>query len=215
MLEYLFTNPILFFIWAIALLVAITVHEYAHAYMADRLGDPTPRLQGRLTLNPIAHLDPIGTLMMLLVRFGWGKPVQFDPYNLANPRRDAAVISLAGPASNIITATIFAIILRVISQPLSPFSILAVVIPPFIVLNLGLAIFNLIPIHPLDGGKILVGLLPPDDAREADIFLKRYGLFLLLFLMLPIYGGVAPVSYFLTPILRFLYSIYLPGSQAV
>src|SRR3989344_8883223 len=100
MLDFLLTNPVMFIVWAGALVTAITIHEFAHAWMAVYLGDPTPKLQGRLTLNPIAHLDPIGTLMLLLVRFGWGKPVQFDPYNLENPKRDSAIISLAGPGAN-------------------------------------------------------------------------------------------------------------------
>ena len=105
------------------LIIAITVHEFAHALLADRLGDPTPRSQGRLTLNPLAHLDPLGTLMLFLFRFGWGKPVIFDPYNLAHPRRDAGIISLAGPASNILLATILALSLRFLPLPqlLSPF----------------------------------------------------------------------------------------------
>ena len=102
MLGVLFNNPLSFLFWLVALAMAITIHEFAHAYTADRLGDPTPRLQGRLTLNPLAHLDPLGTLMLLLVRFGWGKPVQFDPFNLKNPRKDGALISLAGPASNLL-----------------------------------------------------------------------------------------------------------------
>src|SRR3990172_8857289 len=95
-------NPVEFIFGLVALIVAITIHEFSHAAAAERLGDPTPRLQGRLTLNPLAHLDPLGTLMLILIRFGWGKPVQFDPYNLRHPRRDSAIISLAGPTSNIV-----------------------------------------------------------------------------------------------------------------
>src|SRR5688572_2528428 len=116
MLGDLFNNPLSFFLWLVALTIAITIHEFAHAYTADRLGDPTPRLQGRLTLNPLAHLDPMGTLMMLLVRFGWGKPVQFDPFNLRNPRRDGAIISLAGPVSNFLLATLCSILLHILLE---------------------------------------------------------------------------------------------------
>src|SRR4051812_27134518 len=104
MIGSLFTSPLSFFVAAIALLIAITVHEFSHALSADKLGDPTPRLQGRISLNPLVHLDPIGTLLILFVGFGWGKPVVFDPFNLKNPRKDAAIISLAGPASNFILA---------------------------------------------------------------------------------------------------------------
>src|SRR3989344_4785860 len=111
-MESLLTNPIELLFIVPTLLIAITVHEFAHAFSADRLGDPTPRLQGRLTLNPLAHLDPLGTIMLFLVRFGWGKPVQFDPFNLRNPRRDAAIISLAGPLANVVLATISSLNLR-------------------------------------------------------------------------------------------------------
>ncbi len=177
MIGALYTNPLLFFAWLVALVVAITVHEFSHALAADRLGDPTPRLQGRLTLNPLAHLDPIGTLMLLLVRFGWGKPVQFDPFNLRNPKKDAALISIAGPISNIITAVVFSLIVRLtIAPPL----VLSLILP-IIFLNVILAVFNLIPIHPLDGFKIVGGLLPDDQAREWQS-LEKYGfLFLLIF----------------------------------
>src|SRR3990167_4179895 len=90
-------DPLLFGIWALVLVLAITIHEFSHAFVAERLGDPTARLMGRLTFNPLAHLDPIGTFALLIIGIGWGKPVPFDPFNLKNPRRDSALISLAGP----------------------------------------------------------------------------------------------------------------------
>ena len=102
MIENLISSPLSFLASLLAIAIAISIHEFSHALAADRLGDPTPRLQKRLTLNPLAHLDPIGTLMLILFRFGWGKPVQFDQFNLRNPRRDTMLISLAGPASNLI-----------------------------------------------------------------------------------------------------------------
>ncbi|OGM29911.1 hypothetical protein A2801_00995 [Candidatus Woesebacteria bacterium RIFCSPHIGHO2_01_FULL_41_10] len=215
MLDFLFTNPLLFLIWATALVVAITVHEFAHAWTAVRLGDPTPQLQGRLTLNPLAHLDLLGTLMLLLVRFGWGKPVQFDPYNLENPRRDAAIISLAGPLSNLIVASFLSVVLRIAIMPFSPLSFLAGFIPPFIYLNVVLAVFNLIPIHPLDGGKILVGLLPPKDAHVLDRFMTRYGVYVLIFMLFPVFGGISPITTIINPIISFFLGIYIPGSSLV
>lgn len=209
MLSQLFQNPIIFFVWAFALVVAITIHEFAHAYVADHLGDPTPRSQGRLTLNPLAHLDPIGTLMMLLTRFGWGKPVQFDPFNLQNPRRDAALISLAGPASNLLLATLLSLSVRFLSTfnfSLLIFNLFAV---PVIVLNVTLAIFNLIPIHPLDGGKIVVGFLPRDLAQEWDDIMHRYGTLILLFLILPLFGS-SPITQLISPVIDTILKLLLP-----
>jgi Zn-dependent protease len=214
MLGFLFSDPALFLVWAGALVSAVTVHEFAHAWMAVRLGDPTPKLQGRLTLNPLAHLDPLGTLMLLLIRFGWGRPVQFDPFNLENPRRDSAIISLAGPASNLLLASLLSLLLRISQMPFSSVSMLSQFIPPFIILNVVLAIFNLIPVHPLDGGKILVGLLPPAEAARVDSFMKRYGIFLLIILIFPIFGS-SPVFAILSPIINFLLGIYIPGASAI
>lgn len=211
MLDFLFTDPRMFLFWIIALVVAVTIHEFSHALAADRLGDPTPRAQGRLTLNPLAHLDPLGTLMLLLVRFGWGRPVQFDPFNLVNPRRDAAVISFAGPASNLILATLLSIFFRFSVNfdqiPLLLFEVLA----PVIYLNVLLAVFNLVPIHPLDGGKILVGLLPPEVARDWDKILQQYGLVLLLILILPLFGGVPLVGIIISPTINFILNLLLPA----
>ncbi len=202
MLGFLFSDPVLFIVWALALTLAVTIHEFAHAWAAVKLGDPTPKLQGRLTLNPLSHLDPLGTLMLLFFRFGWGKPVTFDPFNLENPRRDTALISLAGPASNLILASLLAILLRITGITL---------IQPFIMLNVVLAIFNLIPVHPLDGGKILVGLLPPSDAANLDDFMNKYGIFILILLVFPIFG-TSPALTIISPIINFLLNIYIPGT---
>lgn len=206
-----FSSPIELILFVASLLTAITVHEASHALAADRLGDPTPRLQGRLTLNPIKHLDPIGTLMLLVFRFGWGKPVQFDPYNLRNPQRDSALISFAGPASNFVLATVLAIILRFDISEAWPSGLgLANFLIPFIQLNVALGIFNLIPIHPLDGGKVLIGLLEGEQARIVDRFLTQYGFMLLIFMILPIFGGTSLLSLFLYPLLSFFLNIFVP-----
>ncbi len=209
MLGYLFSNPFAMLIWLIALVIAVTVHEFAHAATAEYLGDPTPRLRGRLTLNPLAHLDPLGTIALLLVRFGWGKPVPFDPFNLTNPKRDGAIISVAGPASNILLAVVLAVIVH-----LFPTSILSIILVPTIELNIILAIFNLIPIHPLDGGKILIGLLPNDLAFRWDEILNQYGLILLLILIFPL-GNNSLVGYLISPIINVILNILLPGAAFI
>lgn len=203
MIFELFTNPISFFVWFFALLVAVSIHEFSHAWMADRLGDPTPRINGRLTLSPLAHLDPIGTLMLLLTRFGWGKPVPIDPYNLENPRRDTALISLAGPASNLILATILSVFTGLLNLWFIDLLFL-----PIIILNTSLAIFNLLPIPPLDGSKILLGLLPYDLALEWEEILEQYGLIIILFLLFP-FTGRPLITYILLPIINFILDILL------
>lgn len=217
MLNYLFTNPLYFFIWIAALLSAITVHEFAHAWTANRLGDPTARLQGRVTLNPLAHLEPLGTLMLLLFRFGWGKPVPFDPFNLRHPRRDSALISFAGPAADLILATMLAIIIRLAHLTVVPQIAynLELILTPFIVLAITLAIFNLIPIHPLDGGKILIGLLPEKLAYQWDEALNRLGFFIIIFLLIPLFGGYSLVSLIILPIINLILSLLLPGAPLI
>ncbi len=192
--------------WLIALVIALSVHEYAHARLADELGDPTPRLAGRLTLNPLAHFDLLGTLALFIFHFGWGKPVPIDPFNLRHPRRDEALIALAGPASNFLTAFLAAILFR-LGQPfffnplLTP---LAFILQATVILNLGLGIFNLIPLPPLDGSKILLGFLPPQLAGELEPTLNRYSLILLLVLIfLPLPNGGTLVEIILGPILTF------------
>lgn len=215
MLDTLFNNPLALLAYFAFFLIALTVHEFAHAYTADRLGDPTPRVQGRLTLNPLAHIDYLGTiflpLFLIITRapfvFGWAKPVQFDPYNLENPRRDAAIISFAGPLSNLILATLGSIIIRFIfPQNELVFNLLI----PFVYLNIVLAVFNLIPIHPLDGGKILVGLLDEEKATKVDKILSQYGVFLLFLIIFPIFGGASLASQIISPTVNFIFNLLLP-----
>lgn len=209
-------------IWIAAFAVAITVHEAAHAWMADRLGDPTPRMDGRLSLNPLVHYDRIGTTLLFVlvilrslgfpvIPFGWAKPVRFDPFNLKNPKTDTALISLAGPLSNLIFAGLIALVLRVFISPFSPIQYFSILIYPFIVLNVVLAIFNLIPVHPLDGGKILVGLLPRKEAYQADLFMNRYGLIILFLIIFPVLGGVSVLSLVVLPTVNVILNFLLPG----
>lgn len=170
------------------LLTAFAVHEFAHAWAADRYGDPTPRSMGRLTLNPLAHLDPIGSLMLVFVGFGWAKPVPVNPYALAR-RSSAAMmwVSLAGPISNLLMALIAAIPFQLgLVSAYSAFATPGTVLPTldyllyeFVYINLVLMLFNLIPIAPLDGEKVLYYLAPPSVARVMDT-IRPYGPMLLL-----------------------------------
>jgi len=181
----------------LSLLIAITLHEFSHALMANRLGDPTAKRLGRLSLNPIRHLDPLGTLMLFLVGFGWGKPVPINPnYFRMNPRRGMAISALAGPLSNFALAALLGVLVRVgvvdwhspWSWPFYPFAswdaswVAADIIGYVILLNLILGVFNLIPIPPLDGFNIAVGVLPRRQA-EAVARLQQYGPLLLLLLV--------------------------------
>lgn len=171
------------------ILFAITIHEFAHGFIADKLGDPTPRMSGRLTLNPLAHLDPIGTLMFFIVHIGWAKPVPVNPNNFQNPRKDMLWVALAGPISNLISAFVFGMLLRgmlFFGLPLfsiEQFSLIVQVIEILVVFNIILAVFNAIPIFPLDGYRILTGLLPIQQAYGFSQF-ARYGPFILLGIIL-------------------------------
>jgi Zn-dependent protease len=195
--QLLLSSPLEFLLVAAALIVSLTIHEFSHAFVAEKLGDPTPRIQGRISLNPLAHLDPLGTLAILFVGFGWGKPVEFDPYNLRHPKRDAGLIAAAGPISNLLVATLTAVALHIASFPDFVAGALALVVAT----NVGLAIFNLIPVHPLDGGKILIALAPRDVAREWDAILHQYGSMILLFLIIP-WSGRSAVGSLISPIVN-------------
>ncbi len=198
LLELLYSNPVEFFVIGLALILAIALHEFAHAFVADRLGDPTPRIEGRVTLNPLAHLDLLGTILIFVIGFGWGKPVRFDPFNLKNPLRDSALISLAGPLSNFIMAVVASIMLRFVPHGV----ILQEMLVYFVYYSLLLGLFNLLPFHPLDGFKIVLGILPKKVALEWAGF-ERYGIFILLFLILPI-GGSSFIGLILSPVIHFL-----------
>ena len=208
----MFFNPISFVFYIVSLFIALSVHEASHALAADKLGDPTPRLDGRITLDPRAHIDLSGLLFMLFFGFGWGKPVMFDPYNLKNPRKDAALISLAGPASNMLLALCLSLLLKsfnLVQLPLLS-TIGYLLLYPLITINLTLGIFNLLPIHPLDGFKIVGGLLSEDQAK--DWFqLQRYGMIFLLLLIFPLFAGGSMLDFILQPVLRFVVPLFVPS----
>jgi Zn-dependent protease len=176
LLEYLLAGRYgLFLAVAVALLIAIGLHEFGHAAAATAQGDPGPKLAGRLTLNPLAHLDPVGTFLLVLSGFGWGKPVQFTPRNLRNPRSGVAMVALAGPAMNVLLAFLGAWGLAAF-RPTGFANTLGLAM---VVYNSMLAVFNLIPIPPLDGSRILT-LLLPRNKQHILFFLDKWGILLLL-----------------------------------
>lgn len=198
-------------IWALPVLFAITVHEVSHGWVANKLGDPTAKMLGRLTLNPIKHIDPLGTIivplaMMLLggILFGWAKPVPISPNNLRG-RRDMALVAVAGPISNLIMALLWALIGRAaqltgteaIAVPLSLMGQAGVFI------NVILAVLNLLPLPPLDGGRVVSNLLPPRLSAQYDK-IEPYGFFILVGLL--VIGALqyimAPPIYFLTGLIQ-------------
>ena len=194
MLLRLAQDPQLFLIVAIAFVVAITLHEASHALAATLLGDDLPRLQGRVTLNPLRHLDPLGTIMILIASFGWGRPVMVNPYRLRfGSHRGMALVAAAGPASNVALALVLTPVARELltGSRADPITIAVVLI---IQLNLFLAVFNLIPLPPLDGFSVLVGLVPRDTAARLDR-LRSYGPGLLigLFLLVAIVPGASGI----------------------
>ena len=171
-----------------ALLICLDIHEFAHAYSAYRAGDETAKLMGRVSLNPFDHLEPIGTIMMVLSSIagfgiGWGKPVPVNPYNLRRPRWDNLMVSLWGPLSNLLTALVTGTLLRFwgnsMSDPLYAF------IAMITLISIGLAVFNLIPIPPLDGSHIFSALLPYELARRYDRIVGQYGAIVFILLLLP------------------------------
>jgi len=174
----------------ITLVVALTFHEFAHAWMAKRFGDDTAERAGRLTLNPLVHLDPIGSLMLVFVGFGWAKPVPINPYTIRRSGKVAMLlVSLSGPIANLLLAILAAIPLRLNLFP--PQFISTNILPTpatflyfFLYTNLGLMIFNLIPVPPLDGHEILSFLLPPDLAEKWEQIGYQYGMLILIFLLM-------------------------------
>jgi len=212
MVAQLFSDPIFLIYWLLAFGISLSVHEAAHAWMADRLGDPTARLSGRLTLNPLAHIDPLGTLMLFIFGFGWGKPVPFDPYNLRNPRRDAGLISLSGPIANLILAAILSIFIHL--PLIANYYILTTLLVPIITLNVRWAIFNLLPFHPLDGGKVLVGFLPQEQALKVEEILEAYQLIFLMLIIFPFFGQ-SLIGLIVEPISNLILKILLPGTPLI
>ena len=231
----LFSAPQAFVIlvaaFTVSLLVGLIFHEYCHAVVANRLGDPTPRRAGRLTLNPRAHYDPLGTSLIFLVGFGWAKPVPVNPNYAANPKQAMLLISLAGPASNLVMATLAAVPIRLGLVPFwhpfvasasaeqwaaiwtrTPGDLIGLFLGTVVLLNVLLGVFNMLPIPPLDGSKVLMGLLPEPLSREYRK-LEPWGMGILMLIIFAPFltGGSVSLLAFISPVINFLLALLVGG----
>jgi Zn-dependent protease len=215
--DLLQTNPRAFLVLVgavvTALLVGITVHEFSHALAATRLGDPTPRYRGRLSLNPLAHLDPVGTMLLFIAGFGWGKPVEVNPRLMrGDPKTNMALTAAAGPLSNLVVAALAGLAIKLDIVPWrSPFNVpnltywsaddyLGLYLSSIVLFGIILAVFNLTPLWPLDGFSVAVGILPRDLSRELErLRLWGPGLLLLFLFGIPIFTGWNPFFDLLRP----------------
>jgi Zn-dependent protease len=189
----------------IILIISAVAHEMAHGYAADSLGDPTPRLQGRLSINPLRHLDPVGSFLLPLLTyniggfiFGWAKPVEFNPYNLKHPKRDEMIIAGAGPVSNAVIALVFGLIVRfneVLQLPLTMVTLASLVV----IINLSLMVFNLMPIPPLDGSKLLLNSIPDKYHTFKELLVRNS---LVIFVIFVLFGAS-----FITPVIQWLFTL--------
>ena len=189
------------------ILFSLTIHEYAHALVAYRLGDDTAKRQGRLSLNPLVHLDVLGTLLLFIVHFGWAKPVPVDPRNFRNPKKDMLMVAIAGPISNILTAIAAAVILKAVFEnfaaipPGSGVDVAVRMLVWFMYIGIVLAVFNMIPVPPLDGSRVLYGLLPDSLAYRYARF-ETYGIFILFAFFL--FGGQFLGYFIRVPVVIFI-----------
>ena len=195
----------LFVAIVIALIAGITFHEFSHAAVATLQGDRTARSQGRLTLNPVSHLDPLGSIALVIAGFGWGRPVPFSPMHLRSRRWGAALVGLAGPAANFVLALVSVIALRLYVSSVEAFQLdfRVKLLEMLVLYNVVLGVFNLLPIPPLDGSRLLSIFLPP-SRQNIVYFLDQYGIFLLLGILILAPGLLTPVFRGIT---RFLYGL--------
>ena len=205
----LLDNPLAFLAYIIAITIAFTVHEFAHAFAADQLGDDTAKLMGRMTLNPLVHLDPLGTIFLLAFGFGWGKPVPINPNQLKN-RTDEIIVSLAGIFANLILAALFYLPIRF--NLVDTNSLITLILHFIVLINLYLAAFNILPIPPLDGSHVIDVFLPP----MTRIMFASVGTYLIIFILIfsSFGGGASILSTVMNPIVSF-FSLVTTGNASV
>lgn len=213
-LKLLFSSPALAAAWVIAIFASLTVHEFSHALVAYLRGDRTAEREGRLTLNPLAHLDPLGFFMLLIVGFGWAKPVPYNPYNLKDPKWDSVAVALAGPASNFLVAVICGLILRSLlaAGAVASFNLLPIFLFLLAILNLFLMVFNLIPINPLDGSRLFFALFSHPRYARLREFMAFRGQQILVFLLILSFFTSFDVFFFITVPAMALCDLLLGGS---
>ncbi|MFH1621355.1 MAG: site-2 protease family protein [Patescibacteria group bacterium] len=211
MISYLFQQPFIFLAWTVAFLLALSIHEFSHALASTYLGDSTAKRMGRLTLNPMAHIDLIGFLAVFLIGFGWGKPVPYNPYNLKWQKWGPTMVAAAGPFSNLFLAALSIFLLVILAPKLGPNNLLVVFLYISSQLNIALMVFNLIPLPPLDGSKPLLSFLSQPKYVVAKNFLETRGPMILLILILAdsfgglgLFSGLFHIAYnFVTNLISF------------
>jgi Zn-dependent protease len=204
---------IFWFIFAIpSIVIASTIHEYAHAWTANKLGDPTARAEGRLTLNPLVHIDPIGALMLIIARVGWSKPVPISEQNFQNPVIGTAVTAIAGPISNLLLAVVTGVVYKFTASISNGFDGNYIYVYYFLIVffmvNISLMAFNLLPFPPLDGHKIVRALLP-SRLRYSWEMLEKYSIFLIILLILPFSPLGSVISVYINSVLAFFTTLFL------
>ncbi|NQU83348.1 MAG: site-2 protease family protein [Parcubacteria group bacterium] len=201
-------SPLSFLAWVIAILVALSVHEFMHALAGTLLGDPTAKNQGRLTLNPLSHVDVFGFVALIFIGFGWGKPVPFNPHNLRYKKWGPSVVALAGPSANLVVALSSIVVLKILNftTVLPPTNLLLQFLHLLLLINIILMVFNLIPIPPLDGSKVLFAFLSSSRYNEARYFLETRGPIVLIgFIILDGFLNIGILSTLFGWVINFVY----------